>query len=866
MKKLWTMLILAMLYSGIFAQAPIEILYVGNADPASAGDQATVDYLNAKADFNVTYVTKYTVTEAQANAADVIMASSPGSSGDMANALPWRTLVKPVIAWEPFAFDEMGLAAVGRESQNGAVDSSVYHLSLGNYSPTRGRLWGSGIPVIDEATNGNMSLALKLFDGSQYIQCSNVNHITWDDDGDDNTPEKDITAYPQIVYEPGDIMLIDTMLAGTEDDDTITAPAKRATIFLYDNGVNDLTVYGKNFLDATVYWAVERDMPMPAPSIPGNIYPNTEFDQGLFDLSTYFASGEETGTFEIVTDGSAGLSGDEAVKITLNSVGGSYWKAQFKAHSKMLDTNVKVYALYFMAKTAEPDTSKLITWDFWAREKGVRSGILTNGSSNGIITITDTAATYGPYFLWGKENSFDSKDFDYFELSFNLGKDDIDLYLDSIVIVPYTDDMNPEAPILTRIRENSDTESQIYWDATDNVGVTGYYLFEDGTAIDTVYGNNTKLEVAVDNEYFYTAKAIDVAGNVSEVGDLYFHTFANEFNNPEFNAEPTGINFWETYLHPDAGETASAEVVTDAGMSGANALKIHIPNDAGSKWKVQYKAYAPTVPGQLYEFTFKGKSSVKKGFQVNYWEEKAESGEPYLGEYKRGDHAGQFKDTLTTDVTDFGPFYLLGPDDTEWTHFSFEIGSVASDVWLDAISLVEVEDTEKPVITEFKLDTFDTETGKAKFNYTGSDNTGIMEYYIYMDGAVIDTTTSGTFRTDSLAVGTYTFEVVAKDFGGNLSDPSSSVQVEVISVSVKSIGKLDIKIYPNPVNDVLTIANLENISRVDILSITGQYLGTFNNNRSPRMRINTSDLAKGMYILKIYSEESTIYQSRFIKN
>ncbi|GAA0252736.1 hypothetical protein GCM10010492_61620 [Saccharothrix mutabilis subsp. mutabilis] len=75
----------------------------------------------------------------------------------------------------------------------------------------------------------------------------------------------------------------------------------------------------------------------------------------------------------------------------------------------------------------------------------------------------------------------------------------------------------PSAP--TGLRSTGQTENSIglAWDAaTDNVGVTGYDVFQGATKVATVTGTSTNVTgLAADTEYSFTVVAVDAAGNRS---------------------------------------------------------------------------------------------------------------------------------------------------------------------------------------------------------------------------------------------------------------------------------------------------------------------------------------------------------------
>jgi len=73
----------------------------------------------------------------------------------------------------------------------------------------------------------------------------------------------------------------------------------------------------------------------------------------------------------------------------------------------------------------------------------------------------------------------------------------------------------------------------------------------------------------------------------------------------------------------------------------------------------------------------------------------------------------------------------------------------------------------------------------------------------------------------------------------------------------------NISIYPNPTKDNLTIeTNTNTAQKLEILNLIGQTVYT--NSINKKAVINTSAFAKGVYILKIYSDKETIVK-KFIK-
>ena len=75
----------------------------------------------------------------------------------------------------------------------------------------------------------------------------------------------------------------------------------------------------------------------------------------------------------------------------------------------------------------------------------------------------------------------------------------------------------PSTPSNLSCNAASETQINLSWVAsTDNIGVTGYKIYRDGSYIKTVSGNNTPdYNLSAGNEYCYRVSAIDAAGNES---------------------------------------------------------------------------------------------------------------------------------------------------------------------------------------------------------------------------------------------------------------------------------------------------------------------------------------------------------------
>lgn len=95
------------------------------------------------------------------------------------------------------------------------------------------------------------------------------------------------------------------------------------------------------------------------------------------------------------------------------------------------------------------------------------------------------------------------------------------------------------------------------------------------------------------------------------------------------------------------------------------------------------------------------------------------------------------------------------------------------------------------------------------------------------------------------------------DFDGQF-EYSKTVIVEY------QIRSTEYRIYPNPVQDELTITNTENVKNIVIYNALGQLLRQFTINNS-QLSIHVSDLPKGIYILKVQDINGVITTQQFLK-
>ncbi len=96
----------------------------------------------------------------------------------------------------------------------------------------------------------------------------------------------------------------------------------------------------------------------------------------------------------------------------------------------------------------------------------------------------------------------------------------------------------------------------------------------------------------------------------------------------------------------------------------------------------------------------------------------------------------------------------------------------------------------------------------------------------------------------------YSYYVTAEDRSFNESTQSNAVSLSTLSIASEELKKI-IHIYPNPVNDILSISYQGNINTVQIFDLTGKEVLQIKN---PTMTIDISQLKSSIYILKIITD------------
>ncbi len=276
----------------------------------------------------------------------------------------------------------------------------------------------------------------------------------------------------------------------------------------------------------------------------------------------------------------------------------------------------------------------------------------------------------------------------------------------------------------------SENDIDLSWTAsTDNVGVTEYNIFRDGSLVGTSTSTNySDTGLIAKTTYSYKVSALDSSGNESsrsaQVSVLTLDTTAPTVfstTTPQDGANNVDINSFITVTFSEPMDTST--ITTDT-----------FTLDNGSTGTVTYYALSRTA-------RYSPLSSLKNNTT--------------------------YTATITTGVKDLSGNPLAS--DFTW---SFSTISSSGTTPPDTTSPSPVTGLLVSVVSETAID----------LSWTAStDNVGVIKYNIFRDGSLVGTSTSTNYSDTGLnAKTTYTYQVSASDAAGNESDRSSPVSVPTL--------------------------------------------------------------------------------------
>lgn len=277
--------------------------------------------------------------------------------------------------------------------------------------------------------------------------------------------------------------------------------------------------------------------------------------------------------------------------------------------------------------------------------------------------------------------------------------------------------------------------------------ITGVEYFQGntllGSATTTPY--TFTWNGATDGFYTLTAVATDNLGNKTisnEINIVVGNPTKELLSNGEFD---NGTSSW--ILQNNSTGVGSLTVVTNAAMSGTNALKICPTTPGTADWHVQLQQAAPLEVGKSYKFSFIAKADAARNLTFGV----QQNSSPYSMYYSNSV-------SLTTNNQSFNYNFIADTTDAS-SRLKFFVGNNSSCVYLDKVSFQQIvvnslNDNLVKNLGEIYPNPFANEV---QINVNGQ-----FDYYIQkLSGEILDsgTAVNSVFIGKDLAKGLYLVKI-----------------------------------------------------------------------------------------------------------
>jgi len=141
----------------------------------------------------------------------------------------------------------------------------------------------------------------------------------------------------------------------------------------------------------------------------------------------------------------------------------------------------------------------------------------------------------------------------------------------------------------------------------------------------------------------------------------------------------------------------------------------------------------------------------------------------------------------------------------------------------------------------------------------------LLGYNIYRNSVKINSypISSTSFTDEDLSSGTYQYEVTAKYSDGE-SDPTNLEEVTIYFTGIENLSEEQIKIYPSPAETEINIEANTLINSITIIDICGKIIYSECPKRD-KIKVNVSKFIKGLYFVRLQTENKTISRKIMVK-
>jgi len=473
----------------------------------------------------------------------------------------------------------------------------------------------------------------------------------------------------------------------------------------------------------------------------------------------------------------------------------------------------------------------------------------------------------------------------------------------NVTTVTPGDTQAPTAPTGLSSSSITETSFTLNWNAaTDNVGVTGYDVFKDGSLLSSVTGTTVNVTgLTASTTYAMTVKAKDAAGNISTASSALNVTTSTPSGTgctggissfPYSEGFESGIGTWTQDASDDFDWTVDASGTPSSSTGPSSA-------DEGTNY-MYVEASSPNYPSKV---------AILNSPCIDLI---AETNATFNFAYHMyGSAMGTLELQASIDGTNWNSLWTKSGDQgNSWNNATVNLGSYigssvqlryvattgtsyTSDFAIDDISITNgVAPTTNNLTLTITFDNYPEETSWSLKNSGGSTVASGGTYASQADGSTLvipindlaegcyDFTISDAYGDGmccSYGSGSYTLEVTGGatiktggSFGSsevtNFCLPYTTYGFAATTTSFdNAITKPTINIYPNPastyINVQVTNATMHGV--ISIYSATGSLVKVVEIEESER-EINISDLPSGLYLISIDTKKEALTR-QFIK-
>jgi chitodextrinase len=373
-----------------------------------------------------------------------------------------------------------------------------------------------------------------------------------------------------------------------------------------------------------------------------------------------------------------------------------------------------------------------------------------------------------------------------------------------------TDTQSPIAPTLSSTGKTSTSVSLSWTGATDNVGVTGYDVYNGTTKVNTSAITATTFTVSnlsVSIAYNFTVKAFDAVGNTSPAGNTLSVT-TNAAADTQAPTAPTLSSTSETSTSVSLSWTRATDNVGVAG----------------------YEVYNGTTKVNTTAIT-----------STSYTVNSLNSNTAYNFTLKAFDAAGNTSAASNTVIVTTNP----APD----TQAPAAPTLTSTGKTSTSVSLSWTAATDNVAVTGYDV-----------YNGTVKVNNSLV--------------TGTTYTVSNLIASTaYQFTVTAKDAAGNSSIESNRVKITTPGVVTNNdtftLSEANVSIYPNPTEGIFSL-NIddenEELYNITVINVIGNkiYKTVIQKNaRTFQAEMNITAVPAGLYYVELYNDHSKIIKKVF---